>query len=162
VTSYFWAPGVFLDQARLAPYSVASGVLMPLRSSREQAHLHAGGLHDPHEKVFLKELSHLLSHHYALAMGASSLLGQGLTISPVINTFSGNLFACSLDAVALWKGLNVMVYRVYNGLRRGPGPFGPGWSHNFASRLDFNEDQSIQYTRWDGSGFCYKPDDQGA
>ena len=24
--------------------------------------------------------------------------------------------------------------------------------------LDFNEDRSIQYTRWDGSRFCYKPD----
>jgi len=54
-----------------------------------------------------------------------------------------------------------MVYRVYNGLQRTPGPFGPGWSHNFSSRLDFNEDQSIQYTRWDGSRFCYKPDGHG-
>jgi len=81
-----------------------------------------------------------------------------LTVSPVINTFSGNLFVCSLDSASLWKGLNVMVYRHYNGLQRSPGPFGPGWTHNFASSLEFNEDATIQYTRWDGSRFCYKPE----
>lgn len=155
-------PGVFLDQARLAPYSVASGALMPLRSPRKDAHLHFGGAQpDIHEVVFRKELSALLSRHFAVSMGADAYLGQGLTVSPVVNTFTGNLFVCSLDATALWKGLNVMVYRVYNGLRRVPGPFGPGWSHNFGARVDFNEDQSVQYTRWDGSGFCYKPDGQG-
>ncbi|MEK7765066.1 MAG: DUF6531 domain-containing protein, partial [bacterium] len=155
-------PGIFLDaSARLAPYTSSSGALMPLRSPREAAHLHAGQEKDPHEAEFLKELSELMSRNFANAQGGSAIIAQALTVSPVINTFSGNLFACSLDAAALWKGLNVMVYRVYNGLMRTPGPYGPGWTHNFASRLDFNEDQSIQYTRWDGSRFCYKPDGRG-
>ncbi len=153
--------GVFLDQPRLSPYPVSSGALMPLRTPKELAHMHAGGAMDPHTTQLLKEFSELLSRMYAKAMGADSLLGQGMTVSPVINTFTGNLFACSLDAAALWRGLNVMVYRVYNGLARGPGPFGPGWTHNFAARLDFNEDQSIQYTRWDGSRFCYRADGKG-
>jgi len=139
-------PGVFLDKARLAPYSASSGALMPLHS--------APGTQPSQQ--FMGQLSELLSRMYAESMGASSFLGQGLTVSPVINTFSGNLFVCSLDASALWKGLNVMVYRVYNGLQRTPGPFGVGWSHSFASRLDFNADMSVQYTRWDGSRFCYK------
>jgi len=153
--------GIFLDQPRLAPYSVASGALMPLHSPKANASLTAGISSDPATTEFLKELSELLSREYATTMGANSNLGQGLTVSPAINTFTGNLFVCSLDAAALWRGLNVMVYRVYNGLQRTPGPFGPGWTHNFGARLDFNEDQSIQYTRWDGSRFCYKPDGQG-
>jgi YD repeat-containing protein len=151
-------PGTFLDAARLTPYSASSGALMPLRSSQADAHLHPGQVNDPHEQKLLNELSDLLSRQYAEAMGASAFLGQGVTVSPVVNTFSGNLFVCSLDAVALWKGLNVGAYRVYNGLQRKPGPFGPGWTHNFSARLDFNEDRSILYTRWDGSSFCYKPD----
>ncbi|MEK7477606.1 MAG: DUF6531 domain-containing protein [Candidatus Coatesbacteria bacterium] len=150
--------GVFLDQPRLAPYPVSSGALMPLNTPREQSQLFAGNASDPRTQVFMTQLSALLSRTYANAMGASSLLGQGLTVSPVINTFTGNLFICSLDAAALWRGLNVMCYRIYNGLQRAPGPFGPGWTHSFAARLDFNEDMSVQYTRWDGSRFCYKPE----
>lgn len=152
-------PGAFLDSARLAPYSVASGALMPLRTGGTS--LSFGKVTTESEKRFLGELSELLSRNFAVSMGASSLLGQGLTVSPVVNTFTGNLFVCSLDAVALWKGLNVMLYRVHNGLRRGPGPFGPGWTHNFDCRLDAEEDAGTQYTRWDGSGFCYKPDGKG-
>jgi YD repeat-containing protein len=155
------SPGVFLDSARLAPYSVASGALMPIHTGFSQAHMTSGTGTSEAEKTFLKELSELLSRLYAESMGSSAFLGQGLTVSPVINTFSGNLFVSSLDAVALWKGLNVMVYRHYNGLQRSPGPFGPGWTHNFASSLEFNEDATIQYTRWDGSRFCYKPDGKG-
>jgi len=155
------SPGVFLDQARLAPYSVASGALMPIHTSYSSAHMTVGTAISEAEKTFLQELSELLSRLYAESMGASAFLGQGLTVSPVINTFSGNLFVCSLDSASLWKGLNVMVYRHYNGLQRSPGPFGPGWTHNFASSLEFNEDATIQYTRWDGSRFCYKPDGKG-
>jgi len=150
--------GVFLDQPRLAPYPVSSGALMPLNTPREQAELFPGSATDPRTVAFMSALSALLSRMYANAMGADASLGQGLTVSPVINTFTGNLFVCSLDAHALWRGLNVMCYRIYNGLMRGPGPFGPGWTHSFAARLDFNEDMSIQYTRWDGSRFCYKPE----
>lgn len=150
--------GIFLDQPRLAPYPVSSGALMPLNTPREQAQLFPGNATDPRTQAFMIELSELLSRTYANAMGADASLGQGLTVSPVINTFTGNLFVCSLDAAALWRGLNVMCYRIYNGLQRGPGPFGPGWTHSFAARLDFNEDMSIQYTRWDGSRFCYRPE----
>lgn len=154
--------GIFLDaSARLAPYTASSGALMPLNGPAESSHLHAGQEKDPHETQFLKELSELMSRNFASEQGGSAIISQGLTVSPIINTFSGNLFACSLDAAALWKGLNVMVYRLYNGLMRTPGPFGTGWTHNFAARLDFNEDQSIQYTRWDGSRFCYRPDGKG-
>jgi len=154
-------PGVFLDQARLAPYTAGSGGLMPLRSTRDVSSLNTMVAGSSAETAFLAQLSELLSRQYAVSMGSASFLGQGLTVSPVINTFSGNLFVCSLDAAALWKGLNVMLYRVYNGLMRGPGPFGPGWTHNFAARLDFQEEGAIQYTRWDGSHFCYKPKDGG-
>jgi len=154
-------PGVFLDQARLAPYTAGSGGLMPLRTARDFSSITPMTPGSAVETKFLSELSELLSRQYAVSMGSVSFLGQGLTVSPVINTFSGNLFVCSLDASALWKGLNVMLYRVYNGLMRGPGPFGPGWTHNFAARLDFQEEGAIQYTRWDGSHFCYKPNDTG-
>ena len=95
------SPGVFLDQARLVPYSVASHALMPLHTSREQAHLSFGKKGDPAEQTFLKELSELLSRQYAQTMGSSAFLGQGLTVSPVVNTFSGNLFVCSLESAAL-------------------------------------------------------------
>ncbi len=154
-------PGTFLDSARVAPYTASSGAWMPLRSSRESAQIIPGPVISEAGRTMLKELSEVLSRHFAESMGASAYLGQGLTVSPVINTFSGNLFVCSLDATALWQGLNVMLYRVYNGLARKPGPFGPGWSHNFMARLDFNQDQTIQYSRWDGSAFCYRPDGKG-
>ncbi len=154
-------PGLFLDQARLAPFTASSGGLMPLCTPREQSQLNPRRPGSPEEIKFIKELSELLSRLYAQSMGASAYLGQGLTVSPVINTFSGNLFVCSLDASALWRGLNVMLYRVYNGLERNPGPFGPGWTHNFAPRLDLNAVGGIQYARWDGSRFCYKPRDEG-
>jgi len=153
--------GIFLDQSRLAPYTAASGGLMPLNTPREQSNLTPMSPGSAAEQTFLSELSELLSRQYALSMGSASYLGQGLTVSPVINTFSGNLFVCSLDASALWKGLNVMLYRIFNGLSRPPGPFGPGWSHNFAARLDFQEEGAIQYTRWDGSHYCYKPREGG-
>jgi RHS repeat-associated protein len=90
-----------------------------------------------------------------MARNADADAGTGLTaflayaVANAADLGTGGLTASSVDASVRTTGLPLDLIRTFDnslGGRQTPGPFGPGWSHNWAIRLEQTDPQRLLLT----------------
>lgn len=103
------------------------------------------------------------------AIAAQQLFGLGnahgrmlarMEAEPV-NTATGNYASHATDLSLPGRGLPFAFTRTYNSLDPSTGTLGPGWSHNYASRLAFEGGGAVRFFAEDGAQYLYQPDGAG-
>ena len=75
-----------------------------------------------------------------------------------MNAVNGNVWYSTSDLSLVGKGFTLSIARSYNSLLGSTaGPFGNGWTFNYAQKLTVNGDNSVTWSDGDGSAHTFQP-----
>ena len=75
-----------------------------------------------------------------------------------VNLSTGNFILEATDLKIPGRGIPLEFTRFYNSLDHNSGSLGPGWTHNYNTRLIFNEDDSVNVSYADGHEYTFSFD----